>query len=247
MSFQDHYSAFAASYARARPEYPPALFRWLRTQAPAGGLAWDAGTGSGQAARGLVEVFERVVATDPSGEQLAQAPAHPRISYYAGSEIASGLVSGSADCVTAAQAAHWFDMEGFAAEARRSLRRGGLVAVWGYGLCRVSEAVDLVLDRFYLDVVGPHWPPERRHVDTAYRELPFPFTEVAWPPIAMEREWTLPQLLGYLDTWSAVHRYRQALGTDPLGPLVPELRRAWGASDAVRRVAWPLFGRAGRT
>lgn len=33
-------------------------------------------------------------------------------------------------------------------------------------------------------VIGPYWPPERRHVETGYRLLPFPFTEQTPPPAA---------------------------------------------------------------
>src|SRR2546430_12347453 len=31
------------------------------------------------------------------------------------------------------------------------------------------SVVDLVIDRFYSQVLGPYWPPERRHVDDGYR------------------------------------------------------------------------------
>ena len=53
MSFPDHFSAVAAQYAQARPDYPPALFDWVAAVAPAPGRCWEAGCGSGQATRGL--------------------------------------------------------------------------------------------------------------------------------------------------------------------------------------------------
>ncbi|MES1194587.1 MAG: SAM-dependent methyltransferase, partial [Opitutus sp.] len=58
MSFEDHFSTQAATYARARPTYPPALFAELARLAPGNALAWDAGTGNGQAAVALAAQFE---------------------------------------------------------------------------------------------------------------------------------------------------------------------------------------------
>jgi hypothetical protein len=63
MSFKDHFSTQASSYAKARPTYPRALFAELARLAPGRALAWDAGAGNGQAAVPLGERFERVVAT----------------------------------------------------------------------------------------------------------------------------------------------------------------------------------------
>jgi ubiquinone/menaquinone biosynthesis C-methylase UbiE len=98
--------------------------------APARRLAVDCATGSGQAAVALAEHFAAVLAVDASSSQLTRAQPHPRV-YYAAS-LAERLPApdGSADLVTAAQAAHWFDFERFHAECRRVLAPGGVVAVW---------------------------------------------------------------------------------------------------------------------
>lgn len=245
MAFQDHYSAYATDYARHRPAYPPGLFAFLASQTTGRDLAWDAGTGNGQAAIGLAAHFAAVRATDPSGQQLAEAPPHPRVTYRLGDEGASGLPAGSCDLITAAQAAHWFDLDRFAGEARRVARAGAVVAIWGYGLCTVDPEVDTIIGRFYADVVGPYWPPERRHVDQAYRSLAFPATDIPFPDLAMEARLDLPGLAAYLGTWSAVHRMRQVKGGDPVAPLLDELARCWGAPSEVRPVRWPLFGRIG--
>lgn len=70
MPFHDHFSKHAVDYARYRPGYPQALFDFLVEQAPGRELAWDCGTGSGQAAIQLAERFQRVIATDASREQI---------------------------------------------------------------------------------------------------------------------------------------------------------------------------------
>src|SRR6267154_3109278 len=122
MSFKDHFSTQAATYAKARPTYPPALFAELARLAPGTTLAWDCGSGNGQAAVALAAQFGQVIATEPSAAQLAQAVRHERVTYHQSAEIAPMLADGSVDLVTAAQAAHWFDLGIFYPEVRRVLR-----------------------------------------------------------------------------------------------------------------------------
>ena len=245
MTFQDHFSGHASDYARARPRYPPALFGALAVLAPGRSLAWDAGTGNGQAAAGLAEHFTGVVATDPSAAQLAEAAPHPAIDYRSGRAESSGLRKGIVDLVTAAQAAHWFDLPGFYAEAARVLRPGGAIALWCYGLSRIAPPIDAMVDRFYHEVVGPYWPPERRHIENGYRDLPFPFQERPFPVLEMRCRWSLSEFMAYLGTWSAVQRFRERQGRDPLLALHPSLASEWGEPQLTRDVCWPLTGRAG--
>src|SRR5690606_11231831 len=161
MEFADHFSEHAASYRRYRPGYPAALYDWLCRQAPSLRLAWDAGTGNGQAAAGLVRRFGRVVAPDPSERQLANAARHPRIEYRVAAETAPSLEDGSVDLVTVAQAVHWFDLGRFFTEVGRVLCRGGVVAAWTYKRSIVGDAVDAVVDRFRQETMGAWWPPAR--------------------------------------------------------------------------------------
>lgn len=243
MSFKDHFSTQAATYARARPSYPAALFMELARLAPGRALAWDAGTGNGQAAVALAAHFDRVVATDPSAAQLAHAIPHPAVTYLQSAELAPMLADGSVDLVTVAQAVHWFDRPKFYTEVKRVLRPGGVVAVWTYGLSVVTPEIDAVVRRFYSETVGSFWPPERHHPETGYRELDFAFAERPFPATAMELEWTMLEFTRYLRTWSAVARFSKANGVDPVAALETELAPAWGAGR--RRVTWPLAGRMG--
>lgn len=244
--FQDHFSHDPAGYAAHRPRYPDALFAWLAEQAPARATAWDCATGSGQAALGLAAHFDRVVATDASPQQLAHATPHPRVEYRVAPAEASGLPSASIDLVTVAQAAHWFDLARFYSELRRVVRPGGLVALWGYERLLVDAGVDAVIERFYTEQLAGCWPPERRHVETAYSDLDFPFRPCPTPGFAMTAVWGLTELLGYVGTWSAVQRYRQLRSVDPMPGLMEDLRKVWGSPGTRKVIKWPLFMRLGR-
>ena len=246
MPFRDHFSSRATAYALARPTYPLSLFEELGARSVGHALAWDCGTGNGQAALGLVAHFDAVLATDPSAAQLAQAPAHPRITFRLATEAASGLPPHSVDLVTAAQAAHWFDRDEFYREVRRVLRPGGLVAIWCYALCRISPEIDRLVGDFYHETVGPYWPPQRRHTENGYRSLDFPFEELPFPELTMEHEWTLERFGAYLRTWSAVTRFTVERNRDPVAPLLDSIKPFWGEPGRVRRVVWPLAGRMGR-
>jgi len=47
----------AENYAEGRPSYPPELFEFIASKTPSQDLAWDVGTGSGQAARSVSFFF----------------------------------------------------------------------------------------------------------------------------------------------------------------------------------------------
>ncbi len=244
--FKDHFSSASDRYAAYRPDYPAALFAWLAGQCAERDTVWDCATGSGQAALGLAAHFRQVVATDASAEQIRHAAPHPAIAYRMAPAEASGLADHSIDLVTVAQAAHWFDLPRFYAEAARVLKPDGVIALWGYGRMVLPGEMDAPFLRFYTETVGPYWPPERALIDDAYRSLDFPFREIEAPAFAIEVAWTLPRLLDYLSTWSAVTRYRAAQGHDPLPALSAELEQFWGDANAAKTLQWPLFPRAGR-
>ena len=245
-SFQDHFSDVAAAYAAYRPSYPPALVDFLARLAPARRLAWDAGCGSGQLSLLLAGHFERVVATDASPEQIARATAHPNVEYRCARAEASGLPERVADLVTAAQAAHWFDLPAYFAEVRRVTRPGGIVALISYGVVTANADLDAVIRPFYREVLGAYWPPERRHVDEGYRSLPFPFEELDGPSLEIRLDWRLEQLVGYVGTWSAVWALERAHGQASFATFRRQLAKAWGPATTVRTVRWPLALRVGR-
>jgi ubiquinone/menaquinone biosynthesis C-methylase UbiE len=245
-AFKDHFSSASDRYAAYRPHYPAALFTWLANLCDEHDTAWDCATGSGQAALGLAPHFRSVIASDASAEQLSHAAAHPRVEYRVATAEDSGLANCSVDLVTVAQAAHWFDLPRFYFEASRVLKRGGVIALWGYGRMVLPGDMDAIFQAFDAETIGPYWPAERALIDDAYRSLEFPFSEVEPPTFYIEVEWTLPRLMAYLSTWSAVKRYQSARQRDPLPALRDRLQAMWGDEESALHLQWPLFLRAGR-
>lgn len=240
-TFPDHFSGHATDYARFRPDYPDALFAWMAslTPDPARAVGWDVGCGNGQATLRLAAHVRHVFGTDASAEQVAQAPADPRVTWRVAPAEDSGLDDASVDVVCVAQALHWFDAARFGREVQRVVRPGGALVAVTYGLFESVPAVDAAILRLYRDVVGADWPPERAIVEAKYVDVPLPGTPIKPPPFEHTAMWSLSDVIGYLGTWSATRRYMKRTGRNPIDEVRAELEAAWGDAQA-RQMRWPL-------
>jgi SAM-dependent methyltransferase len=245
VGFADHFSAVAAQYAQARPEYPPELFAWIESIVLVHGLAWEPGCGSGQATRDLSRVFDRVHATDPSAAQVAQAQGPQNVSFSVEPGEATTLGDASVDAVCVAQALHWFDQPRFFAECARVLKPGGVLVAWGYQDMLAPEGVEQAIDPLREEILA-YWPPERAMIDAAYRDFAWPFDWIQPPVFELRAQWTLPRMLGYFSSYSATKRYIDAHGRDPVAAHAPAIARAWGDPEATRTLRWPMFVHARR-
>jgi hypothetical protein len=231
----------ASAYARFRPRYPRALFDALTGLAPARHAAWDCATGSGQAAVALAQDFARVIATDVSAGQLGAAERHQRVLYVRARAEAVPIRSRSIALVTVAQALHWIDLDAFWAEVGASSRppesspSGATTSAASRRRSTRSSSATTV--RQWAFDAG-------RALQGGYRDVPFPFEEISIAPPAMTTHLTLDDFLGFVGTWSATERYREAHSEDPLPALAADLGRWWKPGDA-RAVEWPLSLRVG--
>lgn len=241
--FKDHFSGHADAYRQARPSYPAAFLEDLFRQAPARTRCWDVGCGNGQASVLLARHFEQVIATDPSATQIAAATPAAGVEYRVEPAEASSLAEHSVDFISVAQAYHWLDHARFEQEVRRVARPGCVIAAYGYRHTTITADIDAWVATLYDPVLGQDWPPERRHVDAALLDLPFPYAPIAIPAHTLSLDWTVDQFLGYLESWSAVQRYRKRTGVDPIGTRAEALKALWG--DRIRTVNWDLFARVG--
>lgn len=247
-TFADHFSTIARTYAAYRPHYPPALVDVLaEAAAPGLEVAWDVGCGNGQLSVALAQRFARVIATDPSQAQLAEATAHPRVEYRATAAERSSLADDSVDLIVAAQAAHWFAWPAFVAECERVGRAHAVLALVSYGILAVEgDDVNALVARYYRDDAGPHWPAGRAHVENGYKDFVLPWPELlAGREVAMTARWTRDELLGYTSTWSATVKLVQVEGDAKVRALHEAVARVWPAGE-TRTIRWPLTIRLAR-
>ncbi|CAL4957955.1 unnamed protein product [Urochloa decumbens] len=250
------FSKQAAVYAAARPVYPKDLFTKLAALTAHHCLAWDVGTGNGQAAIGVAEHYDSVLATDVSEEQLLHAVPHPKVWYLhipnatPGEDLVMTLGGErSVDLITVAEAVHWFGLPAFYDIARRVLRRPGrVIAVWGYNY-RISPVEDM-MTRFF-NTTLPYWDTRARYCMNGYKDLPFPFDDIGLgregEPVSLDvdHEMSFEGLIGMLHSLSAVTMAKQQ-GVDLLGEcMVKELEEEWGGASLVRKVTFKAFLLAG--
>lgn len=245
MNFKDHFSQDSSEYRLYRPNYPDELFEYLAGITRARTVAWDVATGTGQSAIRLADYFEQVYATDASPQQIDNAVPHQKITYSVAAETCDLLADHSIELVTVAQALHWLDIECFFNEVHRVIANGGVLAVWTYNLLKINEDVDRIVHDLYFGPIHEYWPPERRLVENAYRDITLPFNEIKPPQFTMKANWKLPDLAGYLETWSAVKRYEAEYSENPVEKIHARLARAWGGENKSHTVEWPLTLRVG--
>ncbi len=244
-TFKDHFSALAAGYSKYRPCYSSDLFKYLSSITPGNALAWDCATGSGQAAVALADLFAAVIATDASSKQIEQAQPHSSIEYRVAVAEDSGLESASIDLITVAQALHWFDIPGFMQEAKRVLKPDGIIAVWTYNLFRINPEIDAIVDDLYWNILNGYWAEERKMVDNGYADLTMPFEQLSPPPFSLNACWSLERVIGYLGTWSALRKYREANADDRIADVAVRLKSAWGEAALEKEISWPMSLRVG--
>ncbi|HYF31194.1 MAG TPA: class I SAM-dependent methyltransferase [Chitinophagaceae bacterium] len=244
---KDLFSKHAETYARWRPGYPAELIDYIVSLVHGRDTAWDCATGNGQAAVLLAGHFDQVFATDLSSQQLQHAKQHPNITYSQSPAEQAGFADNTFDLVTVAQAYHWFDQPAFCREATRVCKPGAIVAIWSYHLLYADDAIiNDHIRYFYTDVTDPYWDAARKYVDDKYRTVYFDFEEIAvHKEFSITVSWSIEDLSGYLNSWSAVQKYISVNAENPVTPLMESLQKHWPAEAAIDFV-FPLAVRIGR-
>ncbi|KAL2528311.1 S-adenosyl-L-methionine-dependent methyltransferase superfamily protein [Forsythia ovata] len=250
----------AAIYLDARPTYPKDWYSMLADCTSHHSLAWDVGTGNGQAAIGVAEHYEQVIGTDVSEEQLKYAIPHPKVRYVhtplsmSDDELVTLIGGeGTVDLITVATAVHWFDLPRFYSVVTLLLRKpGGVLALWSYKNIKVSPTFDAAGLRWFQTTLPYRNSKVYHHVWDEYRTLPFPFESVGLGsegnPLLLDipKEVSFEGYLGFLRSWSAVATAKEQ-GVDLLPEgVVKELETAWGGAKLVRTVVYKAFMLAGK-
>ncbi|KAK4272463.1 hypothetical protein QN277_021019 [Acacia crassicarpa] len=250
----------AKQYSDSRPSYPSQLFSFIASKTPSHQLAWDVGTGSGQAAQSLAEIYENVIGTDASEKQLEYAVKLPNVRYehtpstMSMAELEQKVApEGTVDVVTIAQALHWFDLPTFYRQVKWVLKKPhGVIAAWCYKELRVTDAIDKVLDEYAVEL-KPYRDPACALMDNDYRSIDFPFETVDGAddtgPIEFvtEKEMHLDDFLTYLRSWSAYQTAKDK-GVELLSEdVVERFKSAWTEDGSPLKVAkFPVYLRIGK-
>jgi SAM-dependent methyltransferase len=245
-NFKDNFSRQSDIYAKYRPHYPKELYAYLASLTNEHELAWDCGTGNGHAAIDLANFYNKVIATDPSEQQIRNAFPNQKVIYKVEKAEANSLATGSADIITVANALHWFDFDAFYKEAVRVLKNNGIVAAWSYRIPNISPQIDRIVNDFNDKILDDYWRAENRLVDNEYKTIPFPFPEIESPLFFSERKMTLEDFIGYLNTWSATQRYISQHGTNPTDLVKDKLSQVWKEGDIEKTLRWKLVLKVGR-
>ena len=243
----DRFSIQSKHYKRHRPVYPTELYKEILQPVTAYERCWDCATGNGQVAQVLSNHFEQVEATDISENQLAQAPELSNVRYSLQRAEATNFPDNYFDLITVGQAIHWFDFAAFNKEMKRVSKREAIVAIWGYGLLKIDKDIDTLTTEFDSNIVGPYWDIERKHIDSAYSSIPFPFESIkVQRSFCIQEEWDLVRLEGYFNSWSCVQNYKdQKNGENPVPKLIEQISAHWAEGES-KKVTFPIFLRLGR-
>lgn len=242
---KDNFSENASAYSKYRPDYPEELINDIVRLAEIRDNAWDCGTGNGQAAAALSNYFQKIYASDISKNQIENAEIKNNIEYSIQPAENTNYPDNFFNLIISAQAAHWFNLNLFYNEVKRTAKPDAIIAIIGYGLITTNDSTSEVIRDFYERITGPYWDPERKYLDDEYRTIPFPFEEIILPSYRIRRKMTYDDLVNYFGTWSAVHHYRKKNNSDPLTQIETSLKNSWGNSS-VKDFYFPVFTRIGR-
>lgn len=186
MAVQDstrRFSSRVETYARYRPAYPPAVLHLLKNDCgltPASVVA-DVASGTGIFTRVLLENGNRVFGVEPNAEMRKAGEeflrSYANFTSVAGTAEATTLADHCVDCVTAAQAAHWFDREQARREFIRICRPGGwTVLLWNERRARSTpflRAYEQLLLEYGTDYQDVRSERTTQQIETFFAPSPF--------------------------------------------------------------------------
>ena len=224
-------------YVRYRPGYPPEVLDLLRAECglrPRHIVA-DIASGTGMFTRLLLENGNSVFAVEPNTEMremgVRQLESYDRLVSVAGTAEETTLGSASVDFVTAAQAAHWFDLPRARAEFARILKpEGWCVLIWNER--RTASTPFLREYEQLLLTYGTDYKEVRHERTTAM------IHEFFAPASHQERVFDLSQQFDYAGTAGRLlsSSYAPLEGHPNHAPMMQELQRILRAHAADDRV-----------
>lgn len=200
-TFSSYNEEQGKAYAQIRRDYHPNVYQAvLRHHTSTGGeldTLLDVGCGPGNATRGLAANFAHAIGLDPSEGMITTAralgvgvvtstsePVRFEIctAEDLGRNLSTPIQDSSIDLITAANAAHWFDMSRFWPSAARVLKPGGSVVLWTSGEIRAhpsmpnAVAIQAAFEQNEEQHLKSYYEPGNLLVRNRYADLPLPWT-----------------------------------------------------------------------
>lgn len=122
-------------YAKARPKYAGELFHYIKDtlQIPERSVFADIGSGTGIFSEQLLDNGYRVYAIEPNADMRKKAEEKLSVDQdfisVDGTDSNTTIPNQSVDCITTAQAFHWFNAQDFKKECCRILKPDGKVLI----------------------------------------------------------------------------------------------------------------------
>ncbi|KAM0716775.1 hypothetical protein Q7P37_008220 [Cladosporium fusiforme] len=192
-TFRNYDKAKGNYYAENRMAYHPSVYATIIEHHTATGghldNVLDLGCGPGLATGELAGHFNHATGLDPSEGMLDAARSlnlktstgEPVRFELSSAEDMAGLEDESIDLITAANAAHWFDMPSFWRRAAQVLKPGGSVALWTSGSPAVhpdtpnAAAINSAWQKHRDEHLLPYFEPGNLLTRQGYRTLKMPW------------------------------------------------------------------------
>jgi SAM-dependent methyltransferase len=233
------FSSRVDNYVRYRPSYPREIIGLLQSEC---GLTpeWliaDIASGTGIFTRLLLENGNRVFGVEPNADMRTAGEKHlesyAKFKSVAGSGEATTLEDHAVDIVTAAQAAHWFDLEKCRREFIRILKPGGwCVLVWNERQLDTTpflRAYEQLLQEY-----GSDYQQVRHELTTARIDEFFAPSRFRKQSFRLRQEFDYPALQGRLLSSS----YAPQTNAPEYPAMLVELRKIFDSNETNGRVAF---------
>lgn len=192
-TFRSYSPSSSKFYASLRRKYHPTVYQTILAHHKSTGgqldHVLDVGCGPGLATQDLAPRFTHATGLDAGESMIAvarslglqTASSEPVRFEVSTAEAMEGVEDESVDLITAANAAHWFDLPAFWKRAAKVLKPGGSVALWtsgevaAHGDTPNAAAINEAFARFKEEYLRPYFESGNFLTEGGYRKLGLPW------------------------------------------------------------------------